>query len=299
MLFLYLLLKPPLAQFSEAKIVEVTQNESLAELASVLKEKKIIRSEEAFRVLARFLNADTKISPGTYTFTTPQFLPDVLFAFVNTNSNAVSIKITFPEGTTNKQMADIVHDKIPSISTSMFMIEAEGKEGYLFPDTYFFSPGVSPSSIVKKLENTFVKKTDPLKSQVVNSGLSFEEVIVFASLIEKEAFGKDDREIIAGILFNRLNKGMPLQVDAPFLYILGKPSSELTLSDLAIDSPFNTYLYKGLPPLPINNPGLQAIEAVLSPKETPYLYYLHDKKGTVYYAKTFSEHKQNKKLYLQ
>lgn len=298
-LFLYFFLTPPLSFFSEAKSIEITQNESLVEIAAALKENGIIRSEEAFRVLARFLNVDTTISPGIYTFSTPQFLPDVLFTFINSNSNAVSVKITFPEGITNKQMADIVHEKIPTISTDVFIAEAAGKEGYLFPDTYFFSPGASSSDIIKKLQNTFTKKTDPLKMQITESKLSFGEVIILASLVEKEAFGKNDRKIIAGILLNRLDKGMPLQVDAPFLYILGKSSDQLTLSDLAIDSPFNTYLYKGLPPTPINNPGLDTIQAVISPKETPYLYYLHDKKGTVYYAKTFSEHKQNKKLYLK
>ena len=100
-------------------------------------------------------------------------------------------------------------------------------------------------------------------------------------------------------MWKRIDKGIPLQVDAPFLYILGKESSELTRNDLAIDSPFNTYKYKGLPPSPIGNPGLASIEAALKPKGSPYLYYLHDSSGAIHYAKTFTEHQSNIRKYLK
>jgi len=119
-----------------------------------------------------------------------------------------------------------------------------------------------------------------------------------ASIIEKESLNGDERQIVSGILWKRISLGMPLQVDATFLYINGKASAELTKDDLNIDSPYNTYRNKGLPPGPINNPGLDAIVAALYPKDSPYLYYLHDKKGKVHYAKTFNEHVANKRKYL-
>ena len=120
-----------------------------------------------------------------------------------------------------------------------------------------------------------------------------------ASLIEKEASGEKDRNIVSGILWKRIEKGIPLQVDAPFLYILGKESSELTKSDLSINSPFNTYKYKGLTPSPIGNPGLDSIKAAINPEDSPYLYYLHDAEGNIHYARTYSEHQKNIRTYLK
>jgi UPF0755 protein len=120
-----------------------------------------------------------------------------------------------------------------------------------------------------------------------------------ASIIEKEAKGEEDRYFISGILWKRISKGIPLQVDAPFLYILGKESSELTRADLAINSPFNTYKNKGLTPSPIGNPGLESIKAAIKPKDSPYLYYLHDSDGNIHYAKTYTEHLKNINKYLK
>ena len=120
-----------------------------------------------------------------------------------------------------------------------------------------------------------------------------------ASIIEKEARTMETRQIIAGILWKRLELGMPLQVDVSFKYINGKTTKNLTLADLKIDSPYNSYLYKGLPPTPISNPGLDAIKAAISPTKTDYLYFLSDRKGLMHYAKTYQQHLQNKELYLR
>ena len=120
-----------------------------------------------------------------------------------------------------------------------------------------------------------------------------------ASIIEKEAHTSDDRRVISGILWERLKIGMPLQVDATFLYINGKNTYDLSVDDLAIDSPYNTYKYAGLPIGPIGNPGLDSLEAALAPMTSPYLYYLSDKSGKTYYARTFNEHKRNREKYMQ
>ena len=160
-------------------------------------------------------------------------------------------------------------------------------EGYLFPDTYLFLPGAETEQIIGTMRDNFKKKAGDIA----------QDIVIMASLIEKEVPASDDRRIVSGILWKRLEIGMPLQVDAVFPYITGK--REVLLDDLKINSPYNTYLYKGLPPGPIANPGLDAIEAARNPKETPYLYYISGKDGKTHFAKTYEEHLKNKEKYLR
>lgn len=143
--------------------------------------------------------------------------------------------------------------------------------------------------MIEKLTDNFYQKT----------GSTSPEIIIMASLLEKEAKTEQDRKIISGILWKRLDVGMPLQVDASLNYINGKTSAEMTQKDLNQDSPYNTYKYKGLPLTPICNPGLDAISVALNPISSPYWYYLSDKNGIIHFAKTFEEHKENKFKYLR
>ncbi|MEI7513041.1 MAG: endolytic transglycosylase MltG, partial [bacterium] len=128
---------------------------------------------------------------------------------------------------------------------------------------------------------------------------NFNEIITMASIIEGEAMKDEDRKIIADILWRRIDIGMMLQVDTTFMYINGKASSEITKADLKINSPYNTYTHKGLPPTPISNPGIEAINSAMFPTANKYLYYLSDKDGVMHYAVTFAEHKKNKEKYLR
>ncbi len=169
------------------------------------------------------------------------------------------------------------------------------KEGYLFPDTYFFFPSATTDIVTKTLEDNFVQKTKEFRDL---SKDDFARMIILASIVEKEAAGDQDREIIAGIYSNRLRLGMPLGADATLSFITCKASSELTVTDLKIDSPYNTYTHKGLPPAPISNPGILSIRAAAHPATTPYLYYLHDKNGVIHYAMTLAEHDRNIAKYL-
>ncbi|MBI3075161.1 MAG: endolytic transglycosylase MltG, partial [Parcubacteria group bacterium] len=151
----------------------------------------------------------------------------------------------------------------------------------------------------RAMRENFFKKIKPLETAIGDSGKNLHEILTMASLLEEEARAADTRRLIAGILWRRLKIGMPLQVDATFMYINGKNTFELTLEDLADDSsPYNTYTHKGLPPGPITNPGLDSIVAALYPKENPYLFYLADLSGTTYYSRTFDEHKEKKFRYL-
>jgi UPF0755 protein len=172
-------------------------------------------------------------------------------------------------------------------------------EGYLFPDTYFVAPNDTAAEIVERMRNEYEEKIEPYRTLIEASPYTEKEVIVLASILEREANDRESMGLVSGILQHRLKIGHPLQVDATFEYILGKTSSELTAEDLEIDSLYNTYNNLGLPPAPIANPGLMAIEAVLEPTESPYFYYLTDDKGIFHYARTFEEHKQNKELFLR
>jgi UPF0755 protein len=148
------------------------------------------------------------------------------------------------------------------------------------------------------MKSNFFDRIKTLDTEISNFDKPLPDIIKMASIVEEEARTFESKQIIAGILWKRLSIGMPLQVDASFKYINGKGTKDLTLTDLKIDSPYNTYVYKGLPPTPIANPGLVSIKATVTPIKTDYLYFLTDRKGVMHYAKTYSEHLANKKKYL-
>ena len=190
---------------------------------------------------------------------------------------APSVSVTIPEGFNLAQIGDIFAPKLKNFNETEFLSQAKNLEGYLFPDTYFFLTNANETDVIKYMSDNFEKKVAPLYLEIDSSGKSKEDIITMASLIEKEAKGDTDRGVISGILWKRISIGMPLQVDsAP-----------------------ETYKTRGLPVGPIDNPGIQAIEASIHPQSSPYLYYLHDKNGDIHYAKTFAEHVKNKLKYLK
>jgi UPF0755 protein len=167
-------------------------------------------------------------------------------------------------------------------------------EGYLFPDTYLFPLDVSATAVVAKMTDTFTSKTLGLSPQGPN--LTYAETVTLASILERETKTDAERPIVAGILVNRLNARMPLQVDASVQYAIGTPKDWwpiLALTDLKINSPYNTYKFAGLPPAPIANPGLSSLKAAFAPTANDYWYYIHDSSGQIHYAKTLSEHSAN------
>lgn len=171
-------------------------------------------------------------------------------------------------------------------------------EGYLFPDTYRFFKDAELSDIVSKMVSNLNNKLTPdLKTAINSSKHSIYEILTMASLVEKEVPHENDRPLVAGILWKRLKAGMPLQVDATLVYITGR--NEIRESDKKINSPYNTYLYRGLPAGPISNPGLSAIKAAIFPKASSYWYYLSAKDGTTIFSKTLEEHNRNRAIYLK
>jgi len=208
------------------------------------------------------------------------------------------ILITIPEGYTIKQIGDLF-EKNNLFSKKDFLNFARNEEGYLFPDTYKFFKNTTPQKVAEKMKNNFDIKVAEFLPEISRQKKSLSNIIIMASIIEKEVHNLEDRKIVSGILWKRIEQGIGLQVDASLTYILGKTSAELTQEDLKIDSLYNTYKYKGLPAGPISNPGKNAIESAIFPQTSPYLFYLSDKEGITRYARNFEEHKENKFKYLR
>lgn len=294
--FVYITLPP--AQFPTHTFFKVSEGSTLFKIVHNAEDMHIVRSSLVLRSLIIFLGGERTVQAGDYYFDRPMNVLTVAQMFAWSNFNIALQKLTIPEGYTNKQIAGASHI-FPHFDATHFLELTKMEEGYLFPDTYFFSPESTADDVRTRLKENYEVKITPLRPDISQSGHTEKEIIIMASLIEKEAFGESDRAVVSGILWNRIDRGMALQVDAPFLYLLGKESSELTLTDLKIDSPYNTYIHTGLPPTPIGNPGLSSIKAALYPAQTDYLFYLHDAQGRIHYAKTFAEHKKNKALYLK
>ena len=285
---------PPESFPLDADIV-IEEGGTINSVAVGLANAGVVQSAFYLYILLNTVYKDTYIQAGTYRFPTPMTARDVARAITQGEHQSPLLRVMFPEGF----RASDFYSFIPSMTPTLSIESLIAYEGFLFPDTYFISPDATDEDIRTIMSNTFREKIAPYAERIRVSGMSEKEIIVFASIIEREAKDTESKHMVAGILHNRLKRDMPLQVDATLDYVLNKESSELTLDDLEIDSPFNTYNNTGLPPTPISNPGQDAIEAVLSPTESDYLYYLTAPDGTFHYAKTFEEHKQNKARYLR
>ncbi len=281
------------------KRITIPEGASATTVSRLLAQAEIIRSPFIFSLYIRLLGAEAKLLPGIYVFQEPQSAYEVARSFLGANHRTPPIKVTIPEGATLADFDRIISDAHPTIAAGEILAAAQHKEGVLFPDTYLLSEGDTAADITLLLTRTYEEKLQPLEADIATSGLSREDVIILASLIEKEGKSEESMRIISGILRKRLAIDMPLQVDATYAYALGKTSAELTEEELRADSPWNTYSKKGLPPSPIGSPGLKAIDAVLHPIETEYLYYLSDSDDVFHFATTFDEHKRNKALYLR
>lgn len=290
-------LAPP-KNFPVNKIIKIQSGQSVRQIAERLYEQDIIAHPELFIALERILGQEQGIIAGGYYFDQPLNVLVVARRLSRGDFNITPIKVTLPEGITVKEMSQIFQKSLPEFDPQKFKELTKGKEGYLFPDTYYFLPTTTTDEVVKQLSETFKNKTAPLAAKALWSKHSFEDIIVMASLLEEEAKTFSDRKMIAGILWKRLSAGMRLQVDAVFPYIIGKNTFQLTKADLQVDSPYNTYRYAGLPAGPISNPGLESIMAALDPTPSPYWFYLTGDDGKMYYSKDFDGHKDNRVNYL-
>ncbi len=279
------------------KIIEIPKGTTIRQAADILEDKDLISSPFSFMVGVKLFSR-TGVKAGTYRFDHPIRLFTAARRLSSGDSRIPPVRITFPEGLSVKEMAAICAEKLPLCKKSEFIILGMPFEGYLFPDTYDFSAGAEAKTVIEAMRKEFDSKITSLDKEIKASGRPISQIIIMASLLEEEARTLETRRMISGILWKRLQIGMPLQVDAVFPYIIGKDTFSLTSEDLAYDSPYNTYLHVGFPPGPIASPGLEAIKAAITPITSAYLYYLSDREGNVYYSKTHEEHIAKKLKYL-
>jgi UPF0755 protein len=291
--------RPP-GDFPGNATVIIPSGESVTRISQILEDKHIIRSPFWFTNFVIMLRNEKGIVGGTYYFEKPLSVAEVAKRLALGDYNVEQRKTTIPEGSTIFDISQIIKKNYPDFDNIHFLTLSRGKEGYLFPDTYLFGANPTPERVITMMNDTFNKKikNEEIQAALKKTGRSLEDVVIMASILEGEARKTETRRIVAGILWKRLEIGMALQVDSSFRYVNGKTSEELTMNDLKIDSAYNTYVYRGLPPGPISNPGLDSIMAALTPIKTDYMFFLTDKHGTMHYAETLDEHVDNKVNYL-
>lgn len=304
--FFYLFFHQGVLPFNKAdkstKIFVIPPGQPLQKIIDNLEKEDLIRSKLVFYLVIKQLGIDKSIQAGDFRLSPSM---DAYQIAKNLTHGTLDVWITLIEGTRKEEMAQIIGKQLDIPEVEFIKL---AKEGYLFPDTYLLPKDASAQTVINILKNNFDKKfTQELKDKAVKKGLSQEKVVILASIVEKEAKHPEDKKQVASILLKRLENDWPLQVDATIQYALGYQTNEkswwkkeLSFDDLKINSPYNTYKNKGLPPTPISNPGLESILAVIeADTSTPYWYYISDKKGNMHYAKTDEEHQKNIEKYLQ
>lgn len=297
----------PVGSSKEFEIFAVPQSRTDFDATRELVELKLIKNPKAFKFLLDTFFKDKYIESGGYRLsqsmnawqiakkiTGRQDLFWVVISFCP-RKEQVGEKLT---GILNWQS-----DQLSTWNTLYKNDKPEYFEGVYYPDTYLLPADETPAQVAQRFINHFNEKFAPLAAQFAAKNIRWTTGLKIASLIAREAAGTEDMKLISGIIWNRLDKGMPLQIDATMQYTLGKNADgswwgNISLEQKQSDSPYNSYLYKGLPPTPICSPNLDAIEAALNPEETDCLYYLHDENKQIHCAKTYKEHLTNVKKYL-
>jgi UPF0755 protein len=274
--------------------IKVTEGLSQSDIVDSLESSHVIKSSLLLHVALTCFYKDKYVLAGTYRFPYDLTTREVARALTAGEYKSPAFTLVLPEGFSTRDFSKFLPDEYIYDNADLYTFE-----GTLFPDTYYISNDVSVTELVELLQKTMNEKLLPYENAIKESGFTRDEVLVLASILEREANDETSMKYVSGILQNRLKINMPLQVDATLDYILDKTSAELTQEDLELDSAYNTYVNTGLPPKPISNPGIMAIEAVLNPKITDYMYYLTGNDGKFYYAETFEQHKQNKARYLR
>jgi UPF0755 protein len=298
-LVLYMYVIAPPAVFPTGKLVAVSEGATAAEVAQQLEEQGVVRQAESFRAAVMLLGRDRGVRAGDYLFKEPKDVIAVARAITTGAYGLEPIRIRVPEGATTKTMAKLYASQLERFDAESFLKKAQPQEGFLFPDTYFFLPNANEDTVIEAMRQNFDSQIESIIGDITKFGKPITEVVIMASLLEKEAHNYTDRQMIAGVLWRRLRIDMALQVDAAFLYSLGYTTFDLTKADLANkDDPYNTYAHKGLPPGAIGSPSLSSLKAAVNPIDKGYLFYLADRNHVTHYSKTYEEHLRLKALYL-
>lgn len=305
---------PYLPSSEKEVIFDIEKGESSREIAINLEKADLIRWAPIFRTYVCLKGVAGKLQAGEYLLSPSMNISEIVKKFVS--GDVIKEKITIIEGWSLKDIASYLEEKGISQSDEFLELTEKdfsgefeflkdkpknlGLEGYLFPDTYEIRKGESLEDIVKKMLQNFDKKIAPYRDEISDAGLTVFDVITMASIIEKEVNTLEDKEIVSGIFWKRIEAKMPLQSCATIAYIKGVNQWQYSYEDTRIKSPYNTYLNRGLPLGPISNPGLDSIRAAISPIKTDYNYFLTDPAtGKAIFSKTYEEHNINKSKYLK
>jgi UPF0755 protein len=279
--------------------VVIEEGSSISAIVKNLATDNVVQSELLLYVILLTQYTPNDIKASTYVFDQPYTTFEIAQKLASGDFTSNLVRLTHREGERVSELAVAVHDALPSISVEEFTAIALPYEGRLFPETYFIPPHFTANDVVATLNEKYETFMIPRRGTIAASNLSEAEVVILASILEREANDPESMGMVSGILQNRLAIDMPLQADASIEYVLDKPLGELVPEDLELDTPYNTYLYRGLPPTPIGNPGGVAIDAVLEPTPSDYLFYITGNDGVFYYAVTYEDHRRNIARYLR
>ena len=298
---LFLWLNQPIGGPIQPHLVDIPPGTPFTEVSHSLRQHGLIGPEWFFTLLARVQRVDRKIIPGEYELHAGMPPTELLKKLVK--GEVYKYAVTIPEGYNVVQIADILSQKNLAVKQDILRltrdpafiqnlnIQAPTLEGYLFPDTYLFSRYMPPETIVRTFVNRFHEMvTSDLRNRATLIGMTFKEVLTLASVIEKETGLPVERPLVSGVFHNRLQKGIPLQSDPTVIYALESFDGNIRKVDLAVNSPYNTYKILGLPPGPIANPGLAAIQAALYPTQTDFVYFVARNDGSHQFSVTLADH---------
>jgi len=285
----------------------IARGSSVGAISSILEDKGLIKSSFIFKLLIKHTRTGDKLQAGDYTLNTGMSMMEIIDN-LQKGQVAKTYDFTVPEGFTSRQIARLLKEK-GSVDEKEFLdivktgrgvnfkythlMKGHSLEGFLFPDTYSVYKDSTPLEIITKMVKRFEEVVPSNAEQIAKKrGLSFYKLIVLSSLVEREAKIEDERPLVSAVYYNRIKQDMLLECDATIQFLFDKPKEILLYKDLEIDSPYNTYKYKGLPPGPIANPGLPSIKAALYPASVDYLYYVVKGEGRHKFSKTFEEHEK-------
>ncbi len=302
-IFLYCTISYKTLTFSSPEVVIIPKGSSLNHIATILHSEGIIERTSDFVLLARLENLSTNLKAGRYNFSPGLTLRQLLRMLVE--GDTYEETITIPEGLNRFEIARLLHKKANMDSSIILRltendsfcqtlgVEAATLEGYLFPDSYKLEWDVNEATFIRRMVSQLQSQLRPVDLERARGlGFSFYEVVILASLIEEETGAAQERPIISGVFHNRLRKGWKLETDPTVLYALGRHKKRVLYEDLKIDSPYNTYMYAGLPPGPICSPGAASLRAAIYPEDVDYFYFVarQDGSGTHIFSRTNRDH---------
>jgi UPF0755 protein len=287
-------------------LITIPRGSSLSNISHILEESGVIENARLFVYAAKFLKAEKNLKAGQYLL--PARASNYQILKTLQNAQPQSVRLTIPEGKDIRYIARAIQAKLP-IDTALFSnairdtslcrqfgIRASSLFGYLLPNTYFLDPGMNERDIIRVMVKEFSKFfNDEMNQRLEEIKMSRHQIVTLASIIEGETADDDERYYVSAVYHNRLKNNMPLQADPTIQFIIPDSPRRLYSKDLEIDSPYNTYKLKGLPPGPINNPGKASILAALYPAKVDFLFMVADGSGKHIFSKTLTEHLKAKK----